>query len=129
MNKDKIISVASQAAADHISEVIKSVNGLPATPEKNVYAAVFAQLCTAAGIEEREVERRIAANSPNDIPPRTAYALGRNLIQESKNDQMSLKTFKLLIQHVFPAESPIYVDTAKKNMDDALAAYTGKPKS
>lgn len=104
MDQDKIISVASQAAAQHFSDVIKSVTGLMATSEKNVYAAVFAHMCAAAEIDEVEVERRIRVNSPNDAPPYTVYTRAMNLIKKSKRDQMSLKTFKQLIAHVFPAQ-------------------------
>lgn len=126
MVNQKFADVVAQAAATRMGEILKSVHNESDEDEKSVYAVTFETLLKANDITPEIFEERIRVYAEANCGINSVKSTIGNLVKESHRKQMGHTIFKRLVKAVFPATPPVYVDEAKRNMNEALASYTGK---
>jgi hypothetical protein len=107
MVNQKVAEIASQAAASHMTEVIKSAQNINSEETSTVYAVTFVTLMVSCNIPVPEFHKRVrdyVDKVYEDLDEQSRRGVVGNIIKESTNPNMGQKVFKKLIRAVFPAE-------------------------
>lgn len=101
MVNQKVVELASQAAAAHMSELMSNIH--QAEPEPTVYAYVFNNTLKACGISEVALRERVLAFAKDQFGDTdAAKSMTGNLMKESTNPNMGAKIFLKLTRALFP---------------------------